>query len=194
MPTTTKEKSVEKERNESAVQAGTNELIGYGCSCGFKTPDKTDFTSHVMHSAQSDGKGTHKSLGQVNMITGDVVHPPWSKRSSEEKKATKRKPTTSEGGGGGSDTRPSQGPNALAGAQQIRLVPRVYTIDYTPIMRSAQDAATKFFNWRADMPLENFLDTVLYLFFKEKGITLCGYIVDDAFLAKKEGDDGHRTS
>jgi hypothetical protein len=201
VPTTTKIKSARKEQSGSAEQtdvsssASANTVIGYACSCGFKTTDKKEFTTHVLFAAQRDGKGTHKSLGQIDMTTGEVVHPPWSKRSSEEKKRTKIKPTTSGGDGGrGGDTRLSQGPNSLAGAQQIRLVPRVFTIDYTPIMRSAQDAATKFFNWRADMPLENFLDTVLYLFFQEKGITLCGYIVDEAFLVKKEGDDGHRTS
>ena len=32
------------------------------------------------------------------------------------------------------------------------------------------------------MPLENFLDTVLYLYFKEHGITLGGYSVDDSLI------------
>lgn len=78
----------------------------------------------------------------------------------------------------------------LGDAQQIRVVPRIFTMDYTLIMRAAQDAAAKFWGWRADMPIGNFLDTCLYLFFQEKGITLCGYIVDDSLLEKEAQDAG----
>ncbi len=74
---------------------------------------------------------------------------------------------------------PTRETNILADAQQIRFVPRVYTTDYTPIMRAAQKAAVEFWGWRPDMPLGNFLDTALHLFFKEHGITLAGYIVSD---------------
>jgi hypothetical protein len=151
--------------------------IGYGCICGFKTTSKIDFNKHVMLEARKDGKGTHKSLGRINMQTGEVITPPWSERSMEERQRTKYS-------GRGGDGKVQQ-TNALAEAQEIRVVPRVYTMDYSPIMRAAQDAATKFWGWRPDMPLGNFLDTVLFLFFQEKGITLCGYIVDESLLGKE---------
>ena len=35
------------------------------------------------------------------------------------------------------------------------------------------------------MPFENFIDTVAYLFFKEHGITLGGYLVEDSLLSAK---------
>lgn len=69
--------------------------------------------------------------------------------------------------------------NILADAQQIRFVPRVYTTDYTPIMRAAQKAAVEFWGWPADMSLENFLDTALHFLFKDHGITLAGYTISD---------------
>ena len=39
------------------------------------------------------------------------------------------------------------------------------------------------------MPFENFIDTVLYYYFLEKGITLVGYVVDDS-LKKEVPDNG----
>jgi hypothetical protein len=176
---------------------------------GFTTPDKQTFTDHLMFEGQKDGAGVHKSLGRINLKTGEVVTPPWKNRSSEEKKQTAHKASStkavdarksrgggssdggsgeassgSDGGGGGGGLKPQT--TNLAEAQQIRMVSRVFTMDYSPILRAAQDAAVNFFNWRPDMPLQNFIDTCLYLFFEEKGITLCGYIVSEALL-KKEG-------
>jgi len=167
-----------------AVEQGENmteQKIGYGCICGFKTADKKKFNSHVLLEARKDGKGTHKSLGRIDLETGEVVTPPWAERSREERQRTKY----SGKGKNGGDGRVQQ-TSILAEAQEIRVVPRMYTMDYSPIMRAAQDAATKFWGWRPDMPLGNFLDTVLFLFFQEKGITLCGYIVDESLLAKEE--------
>lgn len=171
--------------------------VGYACICGFKTSDKKAFTNHVMFAAARDGKGTHKSLGRINMNTGDVVQPPWSGRSAEERKKTIRKQQSDDESAGGaksakakSDGGGTKSTDLLSQTQQIRVVPRVFTMDYTPIMRAAQDAATKFFNWRPDMPLENFIDTCLYLFFFEKGITLCGYIIDESLLMKEGKPDG----
>ena len=74
---------------------------------------------------------------------------------------------------------PTRATDTLANAQQITLVPRVYTIDYTPILRSAFEAAMRVWGWRPDMPLANFLDTVIYNFFKEHGITLAAYVVEE---------------
>jgi len=178
---------------EQSVKTAEQE-IGYGCICGFSTPDKKEFTNHVMLSARKDGRGTHKSIGRVNMKTGEIVARPWAERSRQEKKETKYKTTPSSGGGGGAVISEEEKKGKIftttlaVEAQQIRLVPKVFTMDYTPILRAAQDAATKYFGWRPDMPLDNFIDTCLYHFFLEKGVTLCGYIVDESLL-KKEGDN-----
>jgi len=160
-----------KQKNDMAEQE-----IGYSCICGFKTKNKREFNKHIMLEARKDGKGTHKSIGRIDMQTGEVVTPPWAERSMEERQRTKYS---------GGDGKVKQ-TERLAEAQEIRVVPRVFTMDYSPIMRAAQDAATKIWNWRPDMPLGNFIDTVLFLFFQEKGITLCGYIVDESLLVKEE--------
>lgn len=195
--------------------------LGYACICGWKTTDKEEFTSHCMFQAQKDGKGTHKSLGRVDMQTGEVVMPPDAERTPEQKQQSKTRLNKRDNGGGGggggaaeaavvaaaeakkeaveakkeAGAKPTvaalQVTKELADAQQLRMVPKVFTAGYTPIMRVAQDAAVKYFGWRPDMPFENFIDTVLYLFFKEKGITLVGYVVDDSLLPKEEPDNGN---
>lgn len=51
--------------------------------------------------------------------------------------------------------------------------------EYTPIMYIARQAATEKWNWNSDIRFEDFIDTILYWFFKDRGITLQGYIVDE---------------
>ena len=165
--------------------------VGYACICGFKASDRQQFTAHLMQAGRRDGKGTHKSLGQINLNTGQIVHPPWEERSDEEKIQTMRKPKSEKNeervksvtGSDGKGKKPTGFLPSIT--QQINVVPRSFTMNYTPIMRAAQDAAIKFFKWRQDMPLENFLDTCLYLFFFEKGIQLGAYIVDERLLKKE---------
>jgi hypothetical protein len=166
---------------------GTDNITeGYGCICGFKTADKTEFTSHVMQSARQDGKGTHKSIGRIDMATGKVIHPPWGERTDEEKKQTRGKAKGDGRSGDGEKAgKPQDKGPLLMQSQQIKVVPRIFTMDYTPIMRLAQDASIRFFKWRADMPFENFIDTCLYYFFKEHGVTLGAYSVHPSLL--KEG-------
>lgn len=77
----------------------------------------------------------------------------------------------------------------VADAQELRFVPRVYTTDYSPIIRAAQEAVVKLWGWRPDMPVGNFLDTVIFLFFEEKGITLARYIISNEARVKHEKHD-----
>jgi len=160
---------VEQVQNETEEQAGE----GYGCSCGFKTKDKGQFTKHVMISARRDGKGTHKSIGRVNMLTGEVVLPPWLERTNEQKRHSK---FAQEKKGGG-----PQQTNILADATSLKFVPRVYTVPFTPIMNMAREAAIREWGWPIDMALEDFLDTVIYHMFNDRDITLIGYIVKNKY-------------
>lgn len=215
------EKNGMPERKSDMAQETVIE--GYGCTCGFNTQDKIDFTSHLMLSGRRDGKGTHKSLGRINITTGEVTLLPWQDRSLEDREKTKyggldgagdnaeeksgrsdEKSDKSDGKSeksGKSGKSDGKGPKVtkpdptilqttnVADAQEIRVVPRIYTMDYSPMMRAGQDAATRLWGWRANMPLGNFIDTVLYLFFEEKGVTLCGYIVNDSLVEKEvQGD------
>jgi len=175
---------------EGIISKGEKEegqaIEGYGCSCGFMTENLTEFRRHLFGS-QHDTETVHKSLGRVNMQTGEVIMPPWKERTPEQINETKHGRKKKDGDGSGT---PVKTTDVLAEAQQVKFVPRVYTADYTPIMRMAQDAAVRYWGWRPNMPLENFIDTCLYLFFKEKGITLGGYIVDEELLEEQKEVEG----
>lgn len=56
--------------------------------------------------------------------------------------------------------------------------------EYTPIMIIAQQAAVERWHWPQHIRFEDFIDTVLVHFFKDRGITLQGYIVDKEVEAK----------
>lgn len=161
---------------------------GYACSCGFFEADIGKFRGHLLNFNRREGKGSHVSRGRVNKDTGEVVMPPEKDRTPDQLKESRLarrpdmpggRPDKSTKGTVRQKAATTQLTETLATAQQIRFVPRVYTIDYSPIMRAAQDAAIHFWGWRQDMPLGNFLDTILHAFFKEKGITLAGYIVEE---------------
>lgn len=158
-------------------------IEGYACSCGATFNDLGKFRSH--QALTRNDREHHQSQGRVNLATGEITMPPAKDRTKEQwaeakygKKEEKpqtpaAKPSTAP------KTTPIRQTEIMAQAVEIKFVPRVYTIDYSPILRAAQDAAIKFFDWRPEMPLGNFIDTVCYLFFKEKGITLAGYIVEE---------------
>ena len=74
-------------------------------------------------------------------------------------------------------------------AQEVRFVPRVYTADYTPIMRMGQEAAKQEWGW--DLGLTDFLDTIIYHFFLEHGIRLAGYIIEEPGSEEIEERMGH---
>lgn len=61
----------------------------------------------------------------------------------------------------------------------IRFTPMTITCEYTPIMYVARQAAAELWGWPSDLPFEDFCDTILYYFFKDRGVTLQGYIVDE---------------
>ncbi len=74
------------EEQEAQMEHSEAQTIeGYGCTCGFKTDNAEELRIHVMRGALMDGKGTHKSLGRINMQTGEVIMPPWNKRAKEQK-------------------------------------------------------------------------------------------------------------
>jgi hypothetical protein len=151
---------------------------GYKCSCGFITDNKIKFLTHLR-----EGKAgrldeppdtTHESEGRVNMLTGEITMPAYNKRTPAQKKESQIAKK------GKTNLATIKTTDVLANASEIRFVPRIYTCTYTAIMQAGQDAAVKYFGWRKDMPFENFIDTVTYLYFKEHGITLGGYLVDDS--------------
>ena len=151
-------------------------IEGYGCSCGYKTDDIKQFRIHMTRASLKDGKGTHKSIGRVNLITGDVVMPPFTQRTKEEQKRTiygLHKEAKDK-----KDPFAPKSTDVLSNATRIAFVPRVYTADLSPIIQTAMAAANRVWGWREDMPLINFIDTVIYNFFKEHGVTLAAYVIE----------------
>lgn len=69
------------------------------------------------------------------------------------------------------DTHPASGYIGFA-AIQLRC-------QYTPLMYMARLAAEEKWGWSGKIAFEDFIDTILYHFFKDRGIILQGYIVED---------------
>lgn len=122
--------------------------------------------------------------GPASVTDEDIAKaPPPS--SFEEKKFTSQQsqqaPTTVKPGSG-------DGAKAFPPAALLRLTGTRIDAEYTPIMAMARMAAIDEWKWPPDIKIEDFLDTVLYHFFKDRGITLQGYIVDESLL--KEAESG----
>ena len=182
-PVSETRENLETRTSETQETSEAQAIEGYACSCGFVTPDLNKFKGHQMTWARRD-KENHQSLGRVNIETGEIVMPPAKDRTKEQWAEAKygKKLELSEQPSSSPSVRQKasiQQTEAMARAMQIRFVPRIYTIDYSPILRAAQDASIEFWKWPADMSLGDFIDTVCYMFFKEKGITLVGYIVEE---------------
>jgi len=180
----TKEKKEGKERNvqrEIENEAGNDDSdngnvsaeVVYGCQCGFQTPDISKFRSHLLWSGRAE-PGIHKSLGKIDSTTGQLIAPPYAERPHDP---TARVIFGKKGQDGTSETTTQQ-TKEPAKAQAVRFVPRILVCDYTPIMRAAQEAASEFYGWDRNMPLEDFIDTILHAFFKDRGIILAGYYIE----------------
>jgi len=98
-------------------------IEGYACVCGFKTDDGKEIRTHVMLMSAQDGKGTHKSLGRINLQTGEIVLPPWNKRTKEQKRQSTYGKRVREAGTAGTGT--AQGGTTQGGT----IVPLAKTTD-----------------------------------------------------------------
>ena len=95
--------------------------------------------------------------GKPSVSSGDTTTKKTTKKEKEEEEKK--------------DTHPASGYIGFA-ALQLRC-------QYTPIMYMARLAAEKKWGWSGNIPFEDFVDTVFYHFFKDRGIVLQGYIVED---------------
>lgn len=158
-------------------------IEGYGCICGFTTRNKKEMTTHLMVGGRHDGKGIHKSKGRINTQSGEVIMPPYDERNDEQKSESiyaANNPRSKKSDGDKGNIPPGvKTTDILANASRLNFITRVYTTDYSPIMRAAQDAAIEYWKWPADMSLGDFLDTALHLLFFEHGIKLAGHSISD---------------
>lgn len=154
-------------------------LEGYLCSCGQKEIDVNKFKKHMLITAKD--RSNHESMGRINFDTGEIIMPPAKHRTKEQWRIAKygNKPETVPVGKGGRTPTQIKPAEILAQATSLRLIPRIYTIDYSPIMRSAHQAVHELWGWPTDMTLGEILDTILHTFFKDRGVTLGGYIIEE---------------
>jgi hypothetical protein len=120
------------------------------------------------------------------MATGEVTMPPYNDRDQKQRKASKYAVKKDNPTGNKTASRPTE---IISNATQITFVPRVYSCNYTAIMQAGRAASTNVWGWRPDMPLENFLDTVIYNYFYEHGITLGAYSVKETEEQRLEREE-----
>ncbi len=161
------------------------------CVCGYSTTNSGTFGGHLLWMGRKE-PGKHKSKGLVDIVTGEVAIPPVADRTPDDVKEVKKI-----SGKESAATKTQSRTSTLRTAMQLQFVPRTYTMDYSPILRAGQEAAVKVWGWPIDIPLGDFLDTIVYYFFKDRNVTLAGFIVEETEEEKVareqtlERTDGH---
>lgn len=163
------------EEVNSQAQSGD----GYLCSCDFITDDKTKFLLHIAQGNKRDGKGFHQSKGRINMETGEITMPPVKQRTKEQLRQSKHAKRTQKDSEG--KVIASRSTDVLANATEVRFIPRIFTCTLTPIMIQGEHASRKWLGW-PQLTFEDFLDTVIALAFKQWGIRLGEYGVDESLI------------
>lgn len=159
---------------DEQAQAGE----GYGCICGWKGIEKGELGKHLMQGGRRDGKGFHKSIGRINLQSGEVIYPPYLERTEAQKAETAHKVTSQKPKSQFKEASPVRLTDSWEQATEFRVVPRVFQMDFTPTMRLAKVASIREWGWN-DMPWADFFDTCLHILYKEHGIILAGYIVQE---------------
>ena len=92
--------------------------------------------------------------------------------------------------GSGGESSPGSGTGDDGGtpkkvpSKRIKFYGTLIECEYTPLMMLGRTASVEEWNWDANMSIEDWLDTIIYHFFKDRGITLQGYVVDDKVEGK----------
>jgi hypothetical protein len=155
----------------------------YSCTCGFNTTDLAEFRRHLVIYSR-EGKGLHRSV-RIAAPQQEPTEPPKNEAPPQPK--IEETPKTEQSKPENKPVKAKAEPTLAAEkattnpqeATQLRIVPRTFTITYTPIMMNAQLAAIREWGWPQDMSIENFLDTIIYHAFRDRGIILQGYVVAD---------------
>lgn len=170
------------EEGENGLQSGE----GYKCKCGFVTDNVNTYRGHLMTWGKKE-PGEHAAEGRVDLQTGEITMPAYTRRNSQQKAASReavKSQDRKQGKAGSFKTT-----EVLGQASQIKFVPRIMTCAFTPIMQAALTVdlgEDSVFKWRENMPFENWLDTIIYHYHREHGVTLAAYVVDDAAFEEEE--------
>lgn len=120
-----------------------------------------------------DTKAVAKELG-IKKHSAETYQSAWKKKhpTNPETGDKGQKPENADN----PPREPERPTTSPSDATKLRLIPKILTIDYTPIMMMAQRAAIIEWDWPEDMPPDDFFDTILYHAFKDRGIILQGYV------------------
>lgn len=170
-----------KEFNSHQMGAGKLEK-GAHKSIGRLSPETLEVTMPPYLQRTKEQKAAsvyaakQEKAGQANPPEETPLTPPESEAPtppetvSEAKTAKKKKTKTT-----------ATGPVAtsiMGSASSLNLITRSYTIDFPPILRLAMEASKRFWAW-PDLPLGDFIVTIVYRYFKGCGITLGGIEIDE---------------
>lgn len=162
---------------KDAMPPATEAKIVYVCTCGYQETNSGKFGGHIVNMHRKE-PGKHTSKGLINVATGEVIRPPAAQRTQQQKTAAEKESRMKrKAAKEATKLSVTQFTSNLASAQQIQFVPRIVTVDFSPIMRAAYDCARNLWGW--DMDFGDFLDTWLYNSFKEHKVTLNTYTVDE---------------
>jgi len=153
----------------------------YKCSCGFTEEKMGLFVAHFRY---NKGNGDHKSQGFLDPVTGEL-------RPTKEVKQAKGNASASSPASSGSTSSGMKTATGLADAQIVAISPRRFETT-SNLLWQARQAAINELDWPADISPEDFLDTWLFLSFKNlkrRSIILGAYQV----VTKENGNgsEGH---
>lgn len=135
--------------------------------------------------------GRHQEGNGESNPDGERSSPPGQSSKDDEKKRPPldREPGDPTSGGPSPKTTEVVATGPDGNASYIRIQPTVLTIEFTPILKSAYEAAVNEWGYPQNTPIDDFIDDVMLLFFESYGITLAGYIVRGY---PKESGNGHK--
>jgi len=145
------------------------------CICGEQFDTWTDLLNKHIRPLRRQGftEDEHKAQGLINIETGELIgkspvniHRGPGGRPSKQKGEDKGTPAA----------------KSLSEAAYIRIVPKTFTFN-SALLWQAMEAAINEWNWPRDMNPEDFLDTFLYLAFKQRGIILGGYAKEEEYAS-----------
>jgi hypothetical protein len=98
---------------------------------------------------------------------------------AKSREAKRRKKNRNQGPSIASSSFVGTAPTAnIKEANYVTITPTTFTMS-SALLWQAREAAINIWHWPADISMEDFIDTFLYIAFKERGIILGAYVVED---------------
>lgn len=139
------------------------------------------YKGHLLKMGRKE-PGQHKGSGRIDTRTGEYLD-----EQPEQEQETQQMAKTEKSEKPEVEPKPPKPPKPKKEAKQatqvfqeameIKFVPKTYTTTLSPTLTTAYRAAQQLWGW--DMEIGEFIDTVIYRWFKIKGVTLAGFLVEE---------------